>query len=572
MEFGVGDVASASSVEICGEGAVPSPTFRKRKVVHQEVDDFPKLNCRHSRAAERRAVALGASVDRVLAAAGGRAAEQLRFTRPKFSAATLNRFTCAIPLLLGLLAVAATFASFSSALLSTFVVLPTAFRIWIVVRQTSTVAELHPSRPFNAAPDDDLPVYSIIAPLRGEARVVRQLLSAIEQLDYPPEKLDVIIAVEADDHDTRRTITARKHRIPITVIPIPPALLRTKPKALNVALPFARGIFTVIYDAEDRPERNQLRCALQAFRSGTNDLACVQARLCMDTNTGWLARYFTAEYAGHFDIFLPRLSTLGLPLPLGGSSNHFRTATLREVGGWDAYNVTEDADLGMRLARFGYRSDVINSTTFEEAPINIGSWFRQRTRWLKGWMQTWLVHMREPHRLFRELGPRGFITFQLIVGGNALAALVHPVFLFLLVCSLVAPVWHGYDAATVNQIVLYLGAAMTGYSTSAYLGWLGLSHRDVQKKIRVLMWTPVHWLLLSLAAWRAACQLITRPYFWEKTEHGLDNRPLLEIAIRPLLELERHLTDLEKRGELPQIWGSVRGSAADRRRPPRAVA
>ena len=402
--------------------------------------------------------------------------------------------------------------------------------------------------------------------------MVGQLLTAIEQLDYPPEKLDVIIAVEADDHDTRRAITARKHRIPITVIPIPPAVLRTKPKALNVALPFARGIFTVIYDAEDRPARNQLRCALQAFRSGTNDLACVQARLCMDTNTGWLARYFTAEYAGHFDIFLPRLSALGLPLPLGGSSNHFRTATLREVGGWDAYNVTEDADLGMRLARFGYRSDVINSTTLEEAPINIGGWYRQRTRWLKGWMQTWLVHMREPHRLFRELGPRGFLTFQLIVGGNALAALVHPVFLFLLIRSLVVPVWQDYDAAAVNHFAVYLGAAMTGYSMSAYLGWLGLTHRDVQKKIRVLIWTPVHWLLLSLAAWRAACQLIRKPYFWEKTEHGLDNRPLLEIAIRPLLELERHLTDLEKRGEVPQIWGSVRGNAASRRRPPRAAA
>ncbi len=259
--------------------------------------------------------------------------------------------------------------------------------------------------------------------------MVDQLLTAIERLDYPAEKLDVIVAVEADDPDTRAAITARKHRIPITVIPVPPAEPRTKPKALNVALPFARGTFTVIYDAEDRPERNQLRRALKAFRSAGNDLACVQARLCTDTKTSWLARYFTAEYAGHFDIFLPGLAALGLPLPLGGSSNHFRTATLREVGGWDAYNVTEDADLGMRLARFGYRSGVIDSTTFEEAPAGVCHWLGQRTRWFKGWMQTWLVHMREPRRLFRELGPGGFLTFQLIVGGNALVALAHPVFL-----------------------------------------------------------------------------------------------------------------------------------------------
>jgi cellulose synthase/poly-beta-1,6-N-acetylglucosamine synthase-like glycosyltransferase len=197
----------------------------------------------------------------------------------------------------------------------------------------------------------------------------------------------VIVAVEADDGETRTAIAARKSRIPLTVIPVPASGPRTKPKALNVALPFARGTFTVIYDAEDRPEADQLRGALRAFRAGGKRLACVQARLCIDnTADSWLARLFTAEYAGQFDVFLLGIAALGLPLPLGGSSNHFRTASLREIGGWDAHNVTEDADLGMRLARFGYRADVISSTTYEEAPARIGSWLRQRTRWFKGWM------------------------------------------------------------------------------------------------------------------------------------------------------------------------------------------
>ena len=243
--------------------------------------------------------------------------------------------------------------------LSVLVVLPTAFRIWVVVHTVATSSNTNRNLSPRDESDDELPMYSVIAALHREAAVVDQLLSAIERLDYPTEKLDVILAVEADDHGTRAAITARKHRIPIVVVPVAPAALRTKPKALNVALPFARGAFIVIYDAEDRPERNQLRRALQAFRSAGNDLACVQARLCTDTKMTWLSRYFSAEYAGHFDIFLPRLAALGLPLPLGGSSNHFRTATLREVGGWDPHNVTEDADLGMRLARFGYRSGVI---------------------------------------------------------------------------------------------------------------------------------------------------------------------------------------------------------------------
>ena len=267
------------------------------------------------------------------------------------------------------------------------VALPAAFRIWVVTHPTPSALEPSPD-----TQHEQEPLYSIIAPLRGEARVVDQLLSAIERLNYPPEKLDVIIAVEAKDDATRAAITARKHRIPITVIPVPAVGPAAKPKALNVALPFARGTFTVIYDAEDRPERNQLRAALKAFQAAGDDLACVQARLCIDTRTSWLARYFTAEYAGHFDVFLPKLAALGSPLPLGGSSNHFRTATLRKVGGWDPHNVTEDADLGMRLARFGYRSGVIPSSTYDEAPADVGRWVGQRTRWFKGWMR--LVNFR----------------------------------------------------------------------------------------------------------------------------------------------------------------------------------
>jgi hypothetical protein len=383
--------------------------------------------------------------------------------------------------------------------------------------------------------------------------VVDQLLSAIERLDYPPEKLDVILAIEADDSGTRTAITARQHRIPITVIPSPPAELRTKPKALNVALPLARGAFTVIYDAEDRPERNQLRRALQTFRAAGDDLACVQARLCTDTDTSWLSRYFSAEYAAHFDVFLPKLAALRLPLPLGGSSNHFRTTTLREVGGWDPHNVTEDADLGMRLARFGYRSDVIDSTTYEEAPANVCDWLGQRSRWFKGWMQTWLVHMREPRQIFHELGIRGFITFQLIVGGNALIALAHPAFVFGLGWELIQLTGDHQPAAA--RLQYYIAVAAPGYCVSAALGFIGLWHRRMLHKASILVLTPVHWLLLSAAAWCAAWELIYSPFSWRKTEHGLDKASRDNDRIRSLLGLERHITDLQRRGHLPRILG-----------------
>ena len=303
---------------------------------------------------------------------------------------------------------------------------------------------------------------------------------------------------------------------PFELIVAPPLAPRTKPKALNAALPFARGAFVAVYDAEDRPEPDQLRRALAAFDAGDSRLACAQARLTVDnTADSWLARLFTAEYAGLFDVFLPSLAAWKLPLPLGGSSNHFRTDVLLRIGAWDPYNVTEDADLGMRLARFGYCATMIDSTTHEEAPAHLRPWLKQRTRWFKGWMQTWLVHMRAPRKLLRELKPAGFSVFQLLVGGSVLAALVHPFFLLAFLWQLAAE-----GAATIH-VSFYGAMLLLGYLTSMTLAVVGLAHRNLLKCAWALLLIPIYWLLLSLAAWRALDQLMRDPYRWEKTEHGL---------------------------------------------------
>jgi cellulose synthase/poly-beta-1,6-N-acetylglucosamine synthase-like glycosyltransferase len=306
---------------------------------------------------------------------------------------------------------------------------------------------------------------------------------------------------------------------PFEVIIAPSGGPRTKPKALNAALPFVRGKFVAVFDAEDRPEPDQLRLALEAFVAGDEKLACVQARLTIDnTADSWLTRLFTAEYAGLFDVFLPGLAALRLPLPLGGSSNHFRTDVLRRIGAWDPHNVTEDADLGMRLARFGYQTAVIPSTTYEEAPGRLPAWLRQRTRWFKGWMQTWLVHTRSPRRLIHDLGWPGFAVFQLLVGGTVLAALVHGLFAARFAWRLatapggeIAAVWLGFDATML----------LFGYGVSAALGIIGLYRRRLLGCAWALLLTPVYWLLLSIAAWRALFQLLRDPQRWEKTEHGL---------------------------------------------------
>ena len=293
-----------------GAGSGSSPFFRKRRDVLAD---------------ERRAADV--NVNRVLIGASLRASKRPRATWPRLSATALGWGSRTTPLLLLMLALLAMFNASNSMALSILVVLPAAFRIWIVVLSTMP----SPDEAANTL-DEQESVYSIIAPLRGEARVVDQLLSAIERLNYPREKLDVIVAVEAKDHSTRAAITARKHRIPITVVPVPAVGPVTKPKALNVALPFARGNFTVIYDAEDRPERNQLRAALKAFRSGGGDLACFQARLCIDTKTSWLARFLQPSSRTIRCISSEAPTFVHVRNDLGHSLSRFRSALLQRYG------------------------------------------------------------------------------------------------------------------------------------------------------------------------------------------------------------------------------------------------
>jgi glycosyltransferase XagB len=401
------------------------------------------------------------------------------------------------------------------------VLLAMIFIACIGLRLFGSLIKLPEASEFTRLADDRLPIYSIVVALYREAGSVQNLVASLRQLDYPAEKLDIILVIEPDDVETRVAIERLHLGPPFQTITAPAAGPRTKPKALNAALQFAVGTFTVIYDAEDRPERDQLRRALNMFLANSN-LACVQARLTIDnTADSWLARFFTAEYAGHFDVLLPGLAALGLPLPLGGSSNHFRTAVLREVGAWDPYNVTEDADLGIRLRRFAYGSTVIASTTYEEAPACFMPWLRQRTRWFKGWMQTWQVHTRSPRRLLADLGLPGFMTLQLLVGGNVLASLIYPIFLAGVLGNLIleVPAADNWDTALVAG--LHGGALVMGFLVAGGISWLGLVRRGLHATAWVLILIPLHWLLLSLAAWRALYQLMCNPYHWEKTEHGL---------------------------------------------------
>jgi cellulose synthase/poly-beta-1,6-N-acetylglucosamine synthase-like glycosyltransferase len=335
----------------------------------------------------------------------------------------------------------------------------------------------------------------------------------------------VKLIVEGDDVDTLAAAVAAISGPHMEVLIIPPAAPRTKPKALNVGLEHARGAFVCVFDAEDRPHPLQLRAAVLAFEDGGPDLACVQAPLVADNaSASWISRQFAAEYAIQFREIMPMLARLGLPLPLGGSSNHFRIEALRSACGWDAYNVTEDIDLGYRLARDGWKSGVIAPPTWEEAPITLGAWLTQRTRWVKGHLHSWLILMRTPFRTAREMGAASFWSMQLVLGGGVMASFLHAPFAALLLWALVSPVNTLGPPGFILALSSYC-AALFGALSAAALS-RDLSH------LRAIPTMPLYWTLSTAAALRALLELILRPHYWAKTQHGVSPRARFAFAPR----------------------------------------
>lgn len=412
-----------------------------------------------------------------------------------------------------------------------------------------------------ALKDEDLPVYTILLPLFREERIADKIVKRISNLDYPKDKLDVKLLVEADDMATKNAL--QKNTLPpfFEIIEAPATLPQTKPRACNYGLEKARGEFCVIFDAEDMPDTNQLKKAVVVFnRNDANKLACIQAKLNYhNRKQNTLTRLFTIEYTTNFDLLLPGLSLIHAPLPLGGTSNHFRTSILKEIGPWDSFNVTEDCDLGMRIGNKKYHTLVLESTTMEEANSQIFNFIRQRSRWVKGFMQTHLVHSRNLGKLYKSMGVWGLINSYLTVGGSVLMMLSNPV------CYLILLIYIGLlisgslqGVSVVDQIIgpanvesisvtwkawhlVYIGNGENPYWSTLSLIFggislilllsnfllilvsiLGVIKRKYYDLIPYCFLLPAYWFLISLGAWKGAWQLIFNPFYWEKTNHGLD--------------------------------------------------
>ena len=368
-----------------------------------------------------------------------------------------------------------------------------------------------------------LPVYSVLVALHREGAVIEQLVSALTALDWPASRLDIKLVCEADDRETLDALETRRLPPHFEMVRVPYCLPRTKPKALTYALAGVRGAFVTVFDAEDRPDPGQLREAYHRFRQEDAGLACLQAPLAIDNGSeGWLATLFACEYFAQFHGFLRMTERHGWPMPLGGTSNHFRVKALLDVGGWDPHNVTEDADLGLRLARKGYRVGLLRRPTRENAPTRQKIWIGQRSRWLKGWLQTFLVSLRQPVLLLREVGWTGVGVLIINSAGTVLSALLYP-FFFLTLGLIAICAWRGTlpDPHSLTGLLLMLDGlnmvAGYAYYLTAVLWW----HRLMQRPLPLLLplRIPYLWMMLTLAAWKALGQLIRNPHRWEKTPH-----------------------------------------------------
>jgi len=373
-----------------------------------------------------------------------------------------------------------------------------------------------------AIENSSLPVYTILLPVYKEDKLIRKLIWNLRSLDYPRGKLDVKLLIEEDDDKTLNAVRNLDFPANFETIVVPYHLPKTKPKACNYGLFFCKGKYLTIYDAEDVPDSDQLKKVVALFRKLPKDFIVLQGALnYFNKNENLLTRMFTLEYSYWFDYMLPGLQSLDVPIPLGGTSNHFKLDKLLELGGWDPFNVTEDADLGVRVFEKRYKVGVVNSTTFEEANNEFFNWIRQRSRWIKGYMQTTLVHMRNPAKLVSKIGWRGFFGFNFFVSLTPITFLIYPVLLAFFLIYLT------FDLKNVRVLfpdwVLYISIFnfVAGNALMIYINMLAVFKRRYYELILFALFNPIYWIMHSISAYKGLWQLIYNPFYWEKTNHGL---------------------------------------------------
>jgi len=407
--------------------------------------------------------------------------------------------------------------------------------IYAALRFTACIAQK--PKPTDNEPIESWPYYTVLVPLFREANMVPQLMSALSELDYPKDKLEIFMICEAVDPPTIEEVRKRIGGV-FHLITVPPGLPQTKPRALNFAMQRARGEYVTIYDAEDIPHPQQLKSAINAFMTDDN-LGALQAPLdYANAYTNPLTRQFGLEYAALFHVWIPFLSSVGLPFPLGGTSNHMRRTALDDIQGWDSHNVTEDADLSFRLAAHNWKLGYITPATQEEAVSDFKAWHFQRARWMKGYMQTWHCHMRAPFAPGGIKGLARFFTLQLTLGLTLISALFHlPVMAGVAIYCL----YQYFSGASFNIPAPFLASLTISYGAGMLIGAVGAIRAGKPVLLLSVPFMPLYWFALCAPTLRALWELRRNPFHWHKTEHGITPHTPLKTPPESLTTLHEHI-------------------------------
>ncbi len=378
----------------------------------------------------------------------------------------------------------------------------------------------------------DLPDITIMVALFREEHIAETLVHRLTQIDYPKSRLEVLLVLEENDEQTQTLLDQTPLPQWIKPIRVPQYTIQTKPRALNYALRFARGEIIGIYDAEDAPARNQLLKVAAQFAASPAKVACLQGMLDFyNPKSNWLARCFTIEYASWFRVVLPGLARLGLAVPLGGTTVFMRRSALQAVGCWDAHNVTEDAELGIRLARKGYRTEILHSVTREEANNKTWPWIKQRSRWMKGYALTWWCHSRRPAKLIRDLGPRKFWGFQLLFLGTLMQFFLAPFLWSFWIVLLGLP--HPVTAIMPGQLMIWMmGLMLCSEAASLIVFYAGLSRSTHRRLLPYVPTLFAYFPLGCIALYKALIEILHKPFYWDKTIHGIS-------------EPDKHIADIQ---------------------------
>jgi cellulose synthase/poly-beta-1,6-N-acetylglucosamine synthase-like glycosyltransferase len=364
----------------------------------------------------------------------------------------------------------------------------------------------------------DLPKYAIFLPCRNEKiGVIKKLIENIDNINYPKDKLDVMLLIDQDDDYLEEALNLElpnHFRIISASVGFP----FTKPKVTNLGLALTDAKYGVIYDSEDRPDRNQLMDVVSEFNQDS-DLVCVQCRLhYTNKKNNLLTRFFNLEYLNWFGLTIHGLSKAQLSdypvIPLGGTSNHYDLEVLKSMGGHDAYNITEDAALGVHFALENKKIKTINSVTEELAVDELWTWIKQRTRWNLGHLITYVVFSRNFNENFKKLGAVRYLNLVLVLLGNFIVPFITPLLFTIFILD-----FFGY------------GAGETFIKNLPYITLIGnyllivISHALASimlqrgKNLILCLLQPFYYLLHSVASWRALYKFFTAPTVWEKTNH-----------------------------------------------------